>query len=138
MPSQHKPQRCDLCGSPTAFCHALDVYGRFLEGWEWFICCTSQDCRAFVETKPGTNRAAAGMSTSATRQARKLAHEVFDPLWLPDRRRRKLAYRWLQRMMNLSEKECHILKFDTAQCYQVIRLVQQYQPRLEETQNVRR
>lgn len=128
----HKPQKCDLCGSRTELLHAIELYGKPLEGWEWFISCTNLKCRAFVETKPGTNLAVKEMATPRTRRARRNAHKVFDQLWLPDKEKRRKAYAWLREMTGLDEKACHIGKFDFDQCQEVIRLVQKYSPVLEE------
>lgn len=126
----HKPQRCDLCESQTELLHALEIYGRTLDGWEWFIACTNPDCRAFVETKVGTNVAAKSMATPRTRRARRDAHRVFDQLWYPDKDKRKLAYAWLRQVTGLNEKECHIAKFNFFQCQEVIRLVREHNPEL--------
>lgn len=64
-----------------------------------------------------------------TRDARKLAHDVFDALWKTkaDPRSRKSCrsscYIWMARQMDLSREECHIGLFCESQCSFLIALV---------------
>lgn len=57
-----------------------------------------------------------------TRQSRIAAHASFDEfrtvLALP----RNKAYRWLQKMLGLSAKDCHIAMFDKKMCEKVIEI----------------
>ena len=62
-------------------------------------------------------------ATKATKQARIAAHAVFDQLWKGGGMSRGDAYRWLCEAMGLTPEECHIGRFDEAQCNRVIRLV---------------
>lgn len=88
---------------------------------------------------PGTLLAVGRMSSPSVRRARVEAHKVFDTLWQPDKRKRTLAYHWLQKKMGLTAQECHILKFDIRQCYRVIQLVTRFRPTfvVEEEENDR-
>jgi hypothetical protein len=125
--SNHIPQRCDICGSPTRLVHNIEIYGRPVGEWEWHILCTDPKCGAHVQTKPGTGIAMRRMDTPRTRQARVMAHRVFDKLWSNPYQRRK-AYAWLAEKMGLTPRQCHIALFTYEQCHEVVRLVKTYNP----------
>jgi len=62
-----------------------------------------------------------------TRRARASAHEVFDKIWNNGSRKkrgkaRKAAYTWLADELGLSERDCHIGKFNYDTCMQVCKL----------------
>lgn len=50
------------------------------------------------------------------------AHDAFDRLWQDGSMSRNEAYRWLQEAMGLSSRECHIGRFNIAECQRVIQL----------------
>ena len=123
----HTPLRCDICGAPTNLVHNIEIYGHPVGEWEWHILCTDPKCGAHVETHPGTGTARGQMATPETRQARIMAHQVFDRLW-KTKYQRKNAYTWLAKAMGLSRRDCHIGKFSYEQCHEVVRLVTLHQP----------
>lgn len=55
-------------------------------------------------------------ATLATKRARMEAHAAFDKLWKDGRMKRRAAYLWMQRAMNLPEELAHIGMFDADQC----------------------
>ncbi len=59
-----------------------------------------------------------------TRQLRVDAHEALDALWRGRgaKMTRDQAYAWLAEEMGLTSTECHIARFDAAQCEIAIRL----------------
>lgn len=59
-----------------------------------------------------------------TRQARILAHHVFDHLWMSGQYKRNLLYDRLAAFMGLSAHCTHIRFFDKEQCKQVVRFVE--------------
>jgi ssDNA-binding Zn-finger/Zn-ribbon topoisomerase 1 len=73
-----------------------------------------------------------------TKQARIRAHKTFDQLWVkgllsPDRSlgyRRRQAYQWLRRAMNLGRREAHIGMFTTKQCQELLNCVYRDFPKL--------
>jgi len=54
------------------------------------------------------------------RIARTTAHEAFDALWKSGQMSRTEAYSRLAAHMGLPSRDCHIQKFDAAQCDTVI------------------
>ena len=66
-----------------------------------------------------------------TNAARQRAHASFDRLWKPDfggRMSRVGAYRLAQRLMGMSEADCHIGKFNAAQCELLIKKLARLRP----------
>ena len=63
-------------------------------------------------------------------EARRLAHEAFDPIWkrLMERegktfkQAKGIAYTWLQRNMGLTPSQCHMTVMSEEQCKKVIAL----------------
>lgn len=67
------------------------------------------------------------VSTQADRDARKLAHATFDPLWQSGHMRRHEAYRWLAEQLGITDREqCHIKHFKEAEALRVVAIVQAY------------
>jgi hypothetical protein len=62
---------------------------------------------------------------AATHEARKAAHEAFDPLWKDGHMSRAQAYAELRRVTGLNEKNCHMSRMDKGRAERVIPAVQQ-------------
>lgn len=60
------------------------------------------------------------MANVVTRNARKAAHEAFDPLWRVGFMSRHQAYRALAKYLELPTDACHIGSFDAPTCNKVI------------------
>ena len=60
--------------------------------------------------------------TQDEKAARIRAHAAIDVIWQSGRMTRGGMYAWLRRSMNLSEAECHVGRFNVAQCEEAIRL----------------
>lgn len=109
---------CPRCGCPTMLLEASHVYGFGYQGRIWFCLI----CGAYVGCHPGSTKALGTPADKATRFARRLAHQAFDPLWRSRRMSRSGAYQWLADQMGLPPEKTHIGMFDQAQCGQVIRI----------------
>lgn len=70
------------------------------------------------------------VSTQADRDARKLAHAAFDPLWQSGHMKRKEAYEWLAARLGISESErhekCHMKHFSESEAMRVVEVVREY------------
>lgn len=55
-----------------------------------------------------------------TRNARTVAHKYFDRLWKSGIMKRKNAYRWMRKVMGMSEDRAHIGKFKIEQCIELV------------------
>lgn len=88
-------------------------------GRKFYGCSRFPECRSTHGAHPdGTPLGIP--ATKATKQARIRAHDVFDQLHRPGRMTRSQAYVFLAKRMGMSKDECHIGRFDAAQCDQVI------------------
>lgn len=113
MPDPIPDLACPDCGEPMKM--RTSKHGPF------YGCSTYPDCRGTVSC--GKDGQIKGTPADAeTRAARRRAHEHFDRLWKSGPlESRAAAYRWLREIMELSEEEAHISKFDKHQCERVIR-----------------
>lgn len=62
-----------------------------------------------------------------TRQARRVAHSVFDPLWRQGhyKWKRQKLYKKLAKYLDLPKGKCHIGSFDYETCQKVIKFVKE-------------
>lgn len=108
---------CPDCGAPMKLKgsrHGL-FYG--CTKWSETRCCGSHG--AHPDGRP------LGIpATRDTKDARIRAHAVFDQLWQYRGAKRREAYRWMKRVMQLSRSEAHIGRFTLEQCEQLIALVE--------------
>jgi len=65
------------------------------------------------------------LRASSLADARVRAHEVFDELWLDGAMTRPDAYRWLCEVMEKTEDEGHIARFDIDECHKLIAKVRE-------------
>lgn len=102
------------------------VYGIF---WR----CPEFPCDWRVGAHQDTGRPLGTPADSVIREARKAAHQAFDPLWTHHKRgkvrHRLRAYAWLARQLEMPVEECHIARFDRETCERVVRVCAQRQPK---------
>lgn len=111
--------KCPYCGEDAKFLTSKEFYGKDY-GSNIYSC---TPCDAYVGTHGKGKTALGTMAKRETREMRKRAHSLFDPLWRGRKMSRSGAYRWLQQTMGLSSKEAHIGLFDKSQCeYLIIKL----------------
>ena len=104
---------CPDCQSPMVL--RSGGYGNYLQCSKYPQCRGSQNATPFGEPK--------GVPTDTeTKQARILAHRVFDPLWRTGGMARGDAYRWLSEAMGIAKGQCHIANFDKDQCLRVVEI----------------
>lgn len=109
---------CPYCNCPAMLLDASYVYGPGSRGSIWFCLV----CGAYVGCHPGSTKALGTPADKATRWARHMAHEAFDPIWRSRRMSRSGAYQWLARQMGLPPEQTHIGMFTQAQCGRVIQI----------------
>ena len=56
----------------------------------------------------------------AVKDARHHAHKLFDELCITGRMSRKQAYEWLAKVMQMTQREAHVARFDLAQCERLV------------------
>jgi len=67
-------------------------------------------------------------ANQATRAKRREAHNSFDSLRIELVWSRQYSYKWLAEKMGLSAEQCHIGRFNIAQCEQVINVCEKARP----------
>ena len=115
---------CPYCGGGAELVDSELVYWKSF-GMVW-IC---KPCHAWV----GTDKSSVGhkplgtLANEELRNARKLAHAVFDTHWktlvdngYPRGKARTQAYRKLAKLLGIELKDCHIAKFDVQGCKDVV------------------
>ena len=107
---------CDVCGAKAELVDNSVIYGRSYGKVSTMWLCPK--CSAYVGTHP--NLAPLGSLVGPeVREMRKVAHQLFDPLWTGSRAMfdsRGAAYRWLDKAMGMERGKAHIGSMSAEQC----------------------
>jgi hypothetical protein len=125
---------CTQCDGKAWLTPASEVYGRAM-GREYVYWCKPCDTR--VGCHKGTTRPLGTPANAELRRERERTHKYLDPIWKGDLEQRRQVdpaykeakartkfYQRLATAMQLNEDDCHIAKFDLAQCKRAIELAQ--------------
>lgn len=122
------PPECGECGQSAVLVGGDVIYPRRPDlAHKKFWLCVADD--AYVGCHEGTIVPLGRPAGRATREARKRAHDAFDPLWKkPDRRTeapmsRHRAYEMLALQLGLTRDTCHIGMMDVEMCKRVVEAV---------------
>lgn len=118
--------KCTYCKKPSKLVKSEEVYGQGHNyGWMYFC----RPCDAYVGCHKGTTDPMGTLADKPTREARKLAHQHFDPLWrngVPRNKhawKRREMYTHLSVFMGIKREDAHIGLFTEADCLKVIDFV---------------
>lgn len=116
---------CPYCGSKSVLTSGDMVYQHRpdLHRKMFYVC---QPCGARV----GCHEDGRPLGTLANRElrlSRLRCHSLFDKLWKSGRMKRKAAYTWLAKFMELPSKDAHIGKFNIEQCNKLIEVLEKMQ-----------
>lgn len=115
---------CPYCNREAVFMSTKEFYGKDY-GTNVYSC---SPCDAYVGTH-GKGRTPLGiLANKETREYRKRAHSLFDPLWKGKYRKmnRSKAYRLMQDLMDLPAEKAHIGMFNVDQCKELIGKIKVY------------
>lgn len=117
------PKTCPYCKSRVEYCSHAKIYnGREFDEWPFIYLCTNEACKASVGTHKGTPHPLGTLADQVTKNARKKAHAVFDPIWKSKQMKRTEAYQWLADQLDIERWRCHISWFDVEWCNKVVDL----------------
>ena len=118
---------CPYCGSNVSLASSTIVYNGRDFGLI-YLCDSYPICDAYVGVHRGTNQPLGRLANAELRTWKKKAHAAFDPLWKSKSAKmsRKQAYQLMQKLLNMSEEEAHIGKFDVEQCKILIQKLEEY------------
>lgn len=112
------------CGKEALYHHDNSViYGGRVYGDRGVYYCPdyNKSCDGWVGTHPN-GEPLGRLKDKAGRELAKKAHSLFDSLWRGTNNR-SLMYQWLQKQMNLTEKECHFALMTNEQLKQAITIL---------------
>lgn len=118
------PSTCPNCGSSVVLVNNEEIYGSSYGEWPWAYRCADLKCNSYVGLHPFTNIPLGTLADAPTREARKRAKAVFNPLWQGRRMSRKEAYAWLAKALGIKNVgDCHIGWFGIEMCERVVKVV---------------
>lgn len=117
------PEKCRFCNSDVEYTSHAKIYGgRTFSDWPYIYLCTNATCGASVGVHKGTTHPLGTLADGPTKNARKLAHSQFDPIWKEGLMERGAAYKWLADQLDIERWRCHISWFETKMCHHVANL----------------
>lgn len=122
---------CDYCGNPAVLCDSGRVYHGRSYGLIWY--CAQDQAWVGVHKNNKAHAPLGRLANAELRRWKQNAHAVFDPLWERAIRKygsktkaRGRAYAWLAEKLGIPLEQCHIGRFDVAQCKQVVEVCKPY------------
>lgn len=116
---------CPYCGGVASLKDSDIIYNGKSFGMVW-VCENYPTCDAYVGVHKSTNEPLGRLANPELREAKKLAHAAFDPIWKNKKLNRHKAYKWLSETLNINLSECHIGMFDVADCMRVVEACNNY------------
>lgn len=123
---------CNYCGRLAMLVTGTEIYPHrkdlgFLRFWQCKGCDAYVGCHKRGAPLGGgrVSNGAVPLGTLANaelRRARGQVHAAFDAIWKEGGMTRTAAYSWLQHHMGLQPDDCHIAKFNVAQCERALEL----------------
>lgn len=113
---------CHYCGKEVTIESGKYVYPHRPDLYKlnFYVC---KPCEAYVGCHKNTTTPLGTVANAELRQHRSLCHTVFDPMWRNGSMTRSEAYSWLSTNLNIPKNKCHIAMFNTAQCDQLLTLL---------------
>jgi len=112
-------EKCPYCSRDAKLVDSHVVYGT---SFGKIMYC--QPCHAWVGVHKHSEVPLGRLAKYELREAKKLAHKHFDPLWRNKEvfQSRSSAYKWLSKALNIHPEFTHIGMFNVATCLEVVRL----------------
>jgi hypothetical protein len=110
---------CPYCHARMILKDSSVVYGKGKSYGPIYVCANYPRCDAYVGTHKAGHMKGQPLGTPANaelRNARKLLHAKFDPIWKDGHVHRRKAYKLLAELMKIDAQDCHIAMFDIQRC----------------------
>lgn len=116
--------KCPYCGAEVILKDASFIYhsNKSKEWGKVWVCSSYPKCNSYVGCHKGTEIPLGRLANARLRTLKKEAHRQFDPMWKSGLMDRREAYKWLSKMLDIPQQECHIGMFDIKMCQRVIHL----------------
>lgn len=115
---------CTYCGQPATLVSGDVIYPHRpdLADLRFWNCAP---CGAFVGCHKNSrdHKPLGTLANAETREWRKRAHSVFDPLWKSGRMSRRAAYDWLAEALGYEKGRCHISWMTAHECSRVVEIM---------------
>ena len=109
-----RAMNCPYCNKEAIWTENKAIYGKnYGRSYMSYYC---KPCDAYVGCHNNTRKPLGTMANAETREARKLAHLLFDPLWKNGIMSRDKAYK---KLSNHFGKEIHIGESDIKTCQEI-------------------
>lgn len=125
---------CPYCNGTAVWVENKEIYGKnYGKSVMVWLC---KPCNAYVGCHNNTRKPLGSIANKETREWRKKAHKIFDPIWKtkiiwnhPNGKvRREKAYGFLQRKLNY---DVHIGESDINMCKEIIKCVRKELERIK-------
>lgn len=125
---------------PNVICPYCKKSAQLVRGKHGLIWqCVPCDAHVKAYDNSPTKQPMGPLANAELREAKRLAHAAFDPLWQAavDRMFRETgkagdvrarAYKWLAGELGIEPKDCHFAMFNLTRCREVVRIVQRHTP----------
>jgi len=107
-----------VCGK-ILYPHRPDLYHKFF--WD----CRQCDAYVGCHENSADHKPYGIMANPPLREAKQNAHATFDPVWKNGKMKRKDAYKWLSKKLEIDYENCHIGMFNIEMCNKVISVCRQ-------------
>lgn len=107
---------CPYCGKPAVLRKGSYVYGKHTPVQYLYVCSGYPSCDSYVGVHTGTRYPKGTLANSELRNKRICTHRLFDQIWKNGIMSKKDAYRWIQDIFCLTEKQAHIGFFSEYMC----------------------
>lgn len=111
---------CPFCGNPAKWVENKEIYGR--NYGKSYMCWLCKPCDAYVGCHQNSKKPLGTMANRETREWRKKAHAIFDPLWKSGKMGRREAYEFISKKLG---REVHIAWSNVEQCKEIIMTLEQ-------------
>lgn len=112
---------CPYCGAKATLHPSRYVYGDTAKTNGFvYVCDRYPRCDAYVSAHRKSRQPMGTLADRDLRNKRIQAHKAFDRMWKSGHMKKWQAYKWMQGVLDLDERQAHIAMFSEYMCDQLI------------------